>query len=101
VASDHTARLLELVEVWNSGDIERFVEALGPDFEFTPDPSFPDVATYRGEELRRWLREWADTWQGNRLEVLETSDTPRGRFPGNLAARGRPWLTRQSIGYAL
>jgi len=50
------------------------VDALGPDFEFTPDPSFPDVATYRGEELRRWLREWADTWQGNRLEVLETSE---------------------------
>ena len=40
----------------------------------TPDPSFPDAGTYRGEELRRWLREWSATWEGNRLEVLEMED---------------------------
>jgi ketosteroid isomerase-like protein len=58
------------VETWNSGDIEAFMEAVPADFEFAPDPSFPDAGTYRGEEVEKWIREWARTWQANRLEVL-------------------------------
>ena len=58
------------VETWNSGDINAFMESVSPDFEFTPDPSFPDAGTYRGEEVEKWIREWARTWQDNRLEVL-------------------------------
>jgi ketosteroid isomerase-like protein len=60
----------QLVETWNSGDIDGFMEAVSPEFEFTPDPSFPDAGTYRGEEVRQWIREWAQTWEDNRLEVL-------------------------------
>jgi ketosteroid isomerase-like protein len=58
------------LETWNSGDLEAFMESIPPDFEFTPDPSFPDAGTYRGEEVGRWIREWTQTWQANRLEVL-------------------------------
>jgi hypothetical protein len=43
---------------WNSGDYERWLDEMGADFEFTPDPSFPDAGTYRGEDLRRWMRDW-------------------------------------------
>ena len=64
----------ELVATWNSGDVDRFMEAIGPDFEFRPDPSFPDTGPYRGEDLRRWLHEWKGTWQGNRYEVLGMTD---------------------------
>ncbi|MGA8804783.1 MAG: hypothetical protein WB866_08840 [Solirubrobacterales bacterium] len=36
--------------------------------------SFPDVGTYKGEELRDWMREWARTWQDNRFEMLDFTD---------------------------
>jgi len=62
------------VELWNSGDVDAFWEAVPPDFEFTPDPSFPDAGTYRGDEVRDWIREWSRTWQDNRLEVLGISE---------------------------
>jgi hypothetical protein len=62
------------VEAWNTGDLDRFLDALGPDVEFTPDPSFPDSATYRGEDVYRWLRDWARMWDQARLEVLGTEE---------------------------
>ncbi len=65
------------VETWNSGDLEAFMESVPPDFEFTPDPSFPDAGTYRGEEVANWIREWARTWQNNQLEVLGVTEYDR------------------------
>jgi hypothetical protein len=70
VASDRVEWLERQVEAWNAGDIGGFIDALGPGFEFTPDPSFPDLSTYRGEELREWLEEWTRVWDANRFEVL-------------------------------
>jgi SnoaL-like protein len=70
VASRRTATVEELVELWNSGEMDRFLESLAPDFEFTPDPSFPDAGVYRGDEMKGWMRDWAETWQDNELEIL-------------------------------
>jgi ketosteroid isomerase-like protein len=70
MASQRLQWVREQVETWNSADIDAFMESVPPDFEFTPDPSFPDAGTYRGEEVETWIREWARTWQDNRLEVL-------------------------------
>jgi hypothetical protein len=58
------------VELWNSGNFEKWLEEVGSDFEFTPDPSFPDADTYRGDEFRRWMRDWVATWRENRFELL-------------------------------
>ena len=69
-----TELVRELVGIWNSGDVDGFLDAVGPRFEFTPDPSFPDTGPYAGEDLRRWLLEWKGTWEGNRYEVLEITD---------------------------
>jgi ketosteroid isomerase-like protein len=74
VTDRRTEVVHQLVEMWNSGDLDGYLEALGPDFEFTPDPSFPDTGPYSGEELREWLREWQGTWEGNRFEVLGITD---------------------------
>jgi hypothetical protein len=46
-ASQRIEWLLCQVELWNSGDVDGVVDAFGPEFEFTPDPSFPDAGTYR------------------------------------------------------
>jgi len=32
-----------MVELWNSGDLEAWLDEIGPGFEFTPDPTFPDT----------------------------------------------------------
>ena len=63
MAQRHIEWAERMVELWNSGDLEAWLDEIGSDFEFTPDPSFPDVGTYKGEELRDWMREWARTWQ--------------------------------------
>jgi ketosteroid isomerase-like protein len=77
MASERVEWVTRRIEAWNSGDAEAFLESLPPDLEFTPDPSFPDAGTYRGEEVRDWMRGWARTWQDSRLEVLGISE--RGR----------------------
>jgi ketosteroid isomerase-like protein len=74
VADPRTELIHDLLEKWNSGDVDSFFDALPPDFEFTPDPSFPDVGSYTGEELRQWMHEWQGTWEGNRYEVLGITD---------------------------
>jgi hypothetical protein len=63
-----------MVDRWNDGDVEGFVEELGPSFEFTPDPSFPDADTYSGEDWQQWMLDWARTWGESRLEMLGVSE---------------------------
>jgi hypothetical protein len=67
--------MLRMMEMWNSGEYDRFLDEVGPDVVFSPDPTFPDAGTYRGEVLRRWIREWAGAGTGQEWH----------------------WLTRQSI----
>lgn len=70
MASGRIERAQELVELWNSGNFEKWLDEVGSDFEFTPDPSFPDADTYRGEDFRRWMHDWVATWRENRFELL-------------------------------
>jgi hypothetical protein len=71
VASERAEWLLRQAQRWNSGELDAFLREVGPEFTFTPDPSFPDVDTYKGEQLRRWFRDWIGTWGENELELLE------------------------------
>ena len=45
MATDRIEWTEGLVVLWNSGDYERWLDEMGADFEFTPDPSFPDAGT--------------------------------------------------------
>jgi hypothetical protein len=56
VASDRVEWLVRQVEAWNARDFDGFLDGLAPDFEFTPDPSFPDTATDRAHWLTRQSR---------------------------------------------
>jgi hypothetical protein len=89
VEGDRIEWAQHMVELWNSGEIEQWLDELGPDFEFTPDPTFPDTGLYKGEELRRWMRDWSETWKDNRFEMLgfeELGDTGLIRSRWHLAA---------------
>jgi ketosteroid isomerase-like protein len=74
VASGRLGWVEKQTEIWNAGDIDGFVDALGDDFEFTPDPGFPDSGTYRGTELRRWFDEWTRVWEDVRYELLQVEE---------------------------
>jgi hypothetical protein len=83
-----------LVEVWNAAEFETWLDEVGPEFAFTPDPSFPDAGTYRGEEFRSWMRGWISTWKENRFELLGVQEVA-----GATLLRGRWHLaTRQTGG---
>jgi hypothetical protein len=78
-----------MAELWNTGDVDRWLKELSPDFEFTPDPTFPDWDVYSGEELREWMGEWMRTWKDNRFEMLgfeELGDVGLIRSRWHLAA---------------
>jgi hypothetical protein len=66
-----------MTELWNSGDHEAFLDELGPDLVFSPDPSFPDAGSYSGEEFRRWMRDWVATWNENRFEMIGFEEVGR------------------------
>jgi ketosteroid isomerase-like protein len=74
VATERVERLQALAEVWNRGDVDAVMDELGPDFEFTPDPSFPDGRTMGGQEFRHWMHQWAETWPDSQLEMFELED---------------------------
>jgi hypothetical protein len=93
VASGRVEFAENLVELWNSRDLDEWLEELGSDFEFTPDPSFPDVGTYRGEELRRWMHDWVAAWRGNRYEMLGVEELPNA-----ILMRGRWHLATRQTG---
>ena len=89
VASRGTEWAEHMAELWNAGDIERWLDEIGPDFEFTPDPSFPDWGSYSGDDLREWMRDWVQTWEDNRFEMLgfdEIGDVGLIRSRWHLAA---------------
>lgn len=93
MASERVEWAENLVELWNSGDLDRFLEELGSSFQFTPDPSFPDAGTYSGEDFRRWMHDWVDTWQGNRYELLGIEELPNA-----ILMRGRWHLATRQTG---
>jgi hypothetical protein len=94
VASGRVEFAEHLVELWNSAEFERWLDEVGLDFEFTPDPSFPDAGTYRGEDFRRWMHDWIATWRENHFEMLALEE-----IAGAILIRGR-WhlVTRQTRG---
>jgi hypothetical protein len=77
-------QLYSLAQAWNENGPEGFLDLLPPEFEFSPDPRFPDVGsgTYSGEALKRWMHDWAGAWETVQLEVLgvtEHGDAALGR----------------------
>jgi hypothetical protein len=82
-----------MIERWNSGDHMGFVDELGPDVVFSPDPSFPDAGTYKGEEFRQWMRDWVATWQENHFEMTGVEEFDRA-----VLVDGRWHLARPETG---
>lgn len=59
------------------------------DFEFATSPELPDAGVYRGEEARRWIRAWIESFEELTIEATEIIDAGEVVVAG-LLQRGRP-----------
>ena len=87
-------------EQFAQGDFSSFAD-FSDEFEFVTSPEVPDAGTYRGEDARRWARNWVEAFEGLTIEATEILDAgdkvvvgiiQRGRFRGSQApTEGRWW----------
>jgi len=76
-------------------------EGYAEEFEFVTSSELPDAGTYRGEEARRWISAWLDSFDELTIEATEIIDAgdkviagilQRGRPPGSTKpVEGRWW----------
>jgi ketosteroid isomerase-like protein len=99
MSEENVEALRAAFEMYAHGDFSP-IGVLGDDFELVVSPEAPDAGTYRGEEARRWLREWVASFEGMTIEATEILDagdkvllgmTQRGRIPGTAAALKGQW----------
>ncbi len=100
MSEENVAALRAAFELYAHGDFSP-IGLLGDDFVLVISPEAPDAGTYRGEEARRWLREWVASFEGMTIaasEILDVGDkvllgmTQRGRIPGTARSlEGRWW----------
>jgi ketosteroid isomerase-like protein len=95
VSQASTAALRRVIEAFNSGDLERILASIHPDFEAVVPPEFsaePD--TYRGHEgVRRYFETFAEAmedvrfepgrmWDAGDVVVVEMRVTAKGKQTG-------------------
>ena len=100
MSAENVAALRAAFELYARGDFSP-IGLLADDFVLVISPEAPDAGTYRGEEARRWLREWVASFEGMTIaatEILDVGDkvllgmTQRGHIPGTVhALEGRWW----------
>ena len=56
------------------GDLSRWFAEVTDDFVFVASPEVPDAGTYRGEDARRWITTWAESFEGYTIEATEFTD---------------------------
>jgi ketosteroid isomerase-like protein len=66
---DRIERATELVRIWNTGDLDRYLETFAPDAVFNPDPSWPEQGPFTGEAIGRFLRNYMDAWEHAEIAI--------------------------------
>jgi ketosteroid isomerase-like protein len=60
----------EVIGAFNRGDVDGFLARTHPDFEWKVLEASPLAGAYRGrEEVRGYVEEWLDTFDGVRLDI--------------------------------
>ena len=90
MSEENVEALRAAFEQYAHGDFSP-IGLLGDDFVLVISPEAPDAGAYRGEEARRWLRQWVASFEGMTIEATEILDagdkvllgmTQRGRISG-------------------
>jgi ketosteroid isomerase-like protein len=99
MSQEHVETARSTYEQFARGDFSPF-EDWSDEFEFVTSPEVPDAGTYRGEEARRWARNWVDAFEGLTMEATEIIDAgdkvvvgivQRGRFRGSKTVTDGRW----------
>jgi ketosteroid isomerase-like protein len=58
-------------ETWNRGDLDAFIDLYAGDAEMTPDPSWVEAGTFKGQlAIRRFFEGLKESWDGEDRAVL-------------------------------
>jgi ketosteroid isomerase-like protein len=61
-----------MIDAWNSGGVDSFLEYVAPDCTMVTDPSWPDGGTMSNrEEIERFTQDFAGYWETLRLRDPE------------------------------
>jgi ketosteroid isomerase-like protein len=69
------------------GDFSAFAD-LPDEFELVLAPEMPDAGTYRGEEARRWIATWVDSFDRLTQELVKLIDAGDDRVLAEFIQRG-------------
>jgi ketosteroid isomerase-like protein len=75
MSKENADALRAAFEMYARGDFSP-IRMLGDDFELVVAPNAPEANTYRGEEARRWLREWVASFEEMTIEATEILVAP-------------------------
>ncbi len=61
---------------WNQGDLELYLDRVGPDFEWVVAREHPAAKTHRGrDEVAAYIADWFQTMPDMRVEVEELEES--------------------------
>jgi ketosteroid isomerase-like protein len=69
MATDRIERAKELIRIWNTGDLGRYLENFAPDAIFNPDPSWPEQGPFTGDAIERFLRNYMEAWEHAEIAI--------------------------------
>jgi ketosteroid isomerase-like protein len=81
-------------EPFARGDFSAVAD-LPEDFELILAPEMPDAGTYRGEEARRWLVAWVDSFDRMTQELIALTDAGNDRVLAEFIQRG--WTAGSAV----
>jgi ketosteroid isomerase-like protein len=81
-------------EPFARGDFSAIAE-MPDEFELVLAPEMPDAGTYTGEDARRWIFAWVDSFERLTQELMKLVDAGEGRVLAEFIQRG--WTVGSDI----
>ncbi len=69
MSSPGEERIERLIAAWNVGELESFISMLAADVEVFTDPRWPEPGPYRGAAARKFIEDWVEAWDNDRVEI--------------------------------
>ena len=70
-------RIKQLISAWNAGEVESFFSMLAADVEVVTDPRWPEPGPYRGAAARKFIEDWVEAWENDRVEIHDLTTVDR------------------------
>jgi ketosteroid isomerase-like protein len=75
VSDENVQAVRRLVDAFNSGDVDGWVQGLHPDVIWVPIPEYTETGAIRGPDpVREFVLDWVGAWDQYTLEVTRIFD---------------------------